>query len=168
MSVSSKFSNLFKIALIFINPFFSTIKKLFNLLLCFYPQVSQVHHLHQHQVGKICYVSMFSMSVLDQILNCIQTCIELHWFLSILFFFTIKNLFTLLLCFYPHIYKLYHLHQHQVGKIFYVSIFSMSVLEQILNCVQTYIGLHWFLSILFFFILFVVEFYRESLEWRIT
>ena len=93
MSVSSKFSNLFKIALIFINPFFSTIKKLFNLLLCFYPQVSQVHNLHQHQVGKICYVSMFSMSVLDQILNCIQTYIELHWFLSILFFSQLRIYF---------------------------------------------------------------------------
>ena len=32
-----------------------------------------------------------------------------------------------------------------------ISIFSMSVLEQILTeCVQNYIGLHWFLSILFF------------------
>ena len=72
----------------------------------------------------------------------------LHWFLLILFF-TIKKLFTLPLCFYPKISALHHLHWHQARAICFISIFSMSVLEQILNLVQTYIRLHWFWSVLF-------------------
>ena len=75
----------------------------------------------------------------SKLLNCVQTYIGLHWFLSILFF-TIKKLFTLPLCFYPKISTLHHLRWHQVSTIC-----SMSVLEQILNLIQTYIRLQIFL-----------------------
>lgn len=73
----------------------------------------------------------------------LQTYIGLHWFSSILFI-TMKKLLTLPLCFYPKIYRLHHLHQHQVTTVCSISMFSVSVLEQILNCAQTYLGLHCF------------------------
>ena len=65
------------------------VQKLFTLPLCFYSQISKLHHPHQHQVSTRCSISIFPISVLEQILNeCVQNYGRFHRFLSILFFTT--------------------------------------------------------------------------------